>query len=286
MTPLKTKLTTLFLILFVSVFSQDLPPIVKYAPTSYGAGNQNWMISQDQNQFLFFANNEGLLEFNGSYWKLYPSPNETIIRSVKVIGDRVYTGSYMEFGFWKRKSDGLLKYQSLSAAIKSNILDDEQFWNILSYDYWVVFQSLNRIYIYNTLDNSFKIIAPSRGVVKAFKTGNAIYYQSGNQGLFEIEGGKSKLVSADPDLRENRIVNVFETGDDLLILTQRAGFYLLSQKELKKYPTEIDANFLDESTYSCESLSNGGFAIGTVSNGVFIITKEGKISYFSKERIE
>jgi hypothetical protein len=28
-------------------FSQELPPIVKYAPSAYGAGNQNWMISQE-----------------------------------------------------------------------------------------------------------------------------------------------------------------------------------------------------------------------------------------------
>jgi hypothetical protein len=55
------------------------------------------MISQDQNHYVFFANNEGLLEYNGSNWKLYPSPNE--IRSVKVIDNKVYTGSYMEFGF-------------------------------------------------------------------------------------------------------------------------------------------------------------------------------------------
>jgi hypothetical protein len=36
-------------------------------------------------------------------WELYPSPNETILRSVKVIGDKVYTGGYMEFGYWTRQ---------------------------------------------------------------------------------------------------------------------------------------------------------------------------------------
>lgn len=61
------------------------------------------MISQDQNQYLYFANNEGLLTFDGSKWDLYPSPNETIIRSVKVIGQRIYTGCYMEFGYWERQ---------------------------------------------------------------------------------------------------------------------------------------------------------------------------------------
>jgi hypothetical protein len=39
-------------------------------------------------------------EYNGSNWELYPSPNETILRSVKVIGKKVYTGGYMEFGYW------------------------------------------------------------------------------------------------------------------------------------------------------------------------------------------
>ena len=100
MIPLKTKLYILFFFLCTSLFSQELPPIVKYAPTTYEAGNQNWMISQDENHFVYFANNEGLLEFNGSNWSLYKSPNETIVRSVKVIGNNIFTGSYMEFGFW------------------------------------------------------------------------------------------------------------------------------------------------------------------------------------------
>jgi hypothetical protein len=38
--------------------------------------------------------------------------------------------------------DGLLKYSSLSKAIKSKLLDDEQFWNIINYDGWIAFQSL------------------------------------------------------------------------------------------------------------------------------------------------
>ena len=38
-------LVTLFSV--IKFFAQELPPIVKYAPNTYGAGNQNWMISQD-----------------------------------------------------------------------------------------------------------------------------------------------------------------------------------------------------------------------------------------------
>ena len=140
----------LFFLMPFLVAAQELPPIVKYSPSVYGAGNQNWMIAQDQNRFVFFANNEGLLEYNGSNWTLYPSPNETIIRSVKVIGNKIYSGCFMEFGYWIRSSDGQLKYHSLSHKIKDKILDDEQFWNIHHYEQWVDFQSLNRINNYET----------------------------------------------------------------------------------------------------------------------------------------
>ncbi|MFT5242768.1 MAG: AraC family chitin signaling transcriptional activator [Psychroserpens sp.] len=276
---MKSKICiALFLICF-SVFSQELPPIVKYAPSTYGAGNQNWMISQDENNYVFFANNEGLLEYNGSNWELYPSPNETILRSVKVIGNKVYTGGYMEFGYWTRQSNGKLKYASLSKIIVKDILDDEQFWNISHYDQWVVFQSLDRIYIYDTKASSFKIITPKNKITKSFSTKNSIYFQIENEGLFEIESGKARLVSNNSILINNRIVNVFATDEGLLIQTQLNGLYRLTGTSLSKFSTEADSEMMANSVYSSRLLSDGSYVIGTVSSGIFILTTEGKIKY-------
>ena len=260
-------------------FSQELPPIIKYSALIYEGGNQNWMISQDKNQHLYFANNEGLLEFNGSSWKLYPSPNETIIRSVKVIGNRIYTGCYMEFGFWKRQDDGRLKYTSLSTNLKNTILNDEIFWNIISYDQWVVFQSLNRIFIYDSQKGNFTIVAAKKGITKSYKTNNSIYFQSLNDGLYEIESGKSRLVSNAPILQKNRIVNVFSIDEGLLIQTEFNGFYNLVNGVLSKYSTAVDAELASTSIYSSIRQSDGSFVIGTVSKGIYILTKEGNLKY-------
>lgn len=276
---LKTKFAFLLFFIVSIVFSQELPPIIKYPPNLYSAGNQNWMISQSQNQYIFFANNEGLLEFNGSNWQLYPSPNETIIRSVKVINDRIYTGCYMEFGFWTRQSNGRLKYTSLSKTIKNKILNDEQFWNVLNYDQWVIFQSLNRIYIYDTKTNVFKIIAPGSIITKSYGTNTSIYFQTINEGLFELQSGKAHLVSNNPILKSNRIINVFAINEGLLIQTQLNGFYKLVGSTVSKFVTEADSQIETSSVYSSLILSDGSYAVGTVSNGVFILNKEGKLRY-------
>jgi len=260
-------------------FSQELPPILKYAPATYGAGNQNWMISQDKNHFVFFANNDGLLEYNGSNWTLYPTPNETIMRSVKVVGNRIYTGCYMEFGYWIRLTNGKLKYTSLSKSIKKYIQDEEQFWTILNYEQWVIFQSLNKIYIFDTKTGSFTIIKPKNDIIKAFRTNNSIYFQTAGEGLFEIENGKSKLVSNNQILKNNRIIDVFAIDEGVLIQTQYNGFYKLSGTNLTKFSTEADSEIAASSIYSSQHLSDGSFALGTVSNGIYIISKEGKIKY-------
>ena len=261
------------------LFSQELPPIVKYPSTVYGAGNQSWMISQDEQNRMYFANNDGLLEYNGTNWELYPTPNETIMRSVKVIDNKVYTGCYMNFGYWTRQTNGKLKYTSLSDTIRNKILDDEQFWNILKYDQWILFQSLNRIYIYDTKTKTFKIISPKNGVIKSFSTKNSIYYQTINEGLFEIEGGKGKLISDNPILKKYTIVNVFTIEDGLLIQTQLDGFYKLSGTALTPFSTEVDTQIKASFVYSSQRLQDGSYALGTVSNGIFILSNTGKLNY-------
>lgn len=277
---MKIKLGLIWLLLIpVFLFGQELSPIVKYNSSTYNAGNQNWMISQDSQRFMFFANNEGLLEFNGSVWTLYPSPNETIIRSVKVVGDRVYTGSYMEFGYWTREPNNHLKYNSLSSKIKSRIVDDEQFWNIFSYEQWMIFQSLDQIHIYDSKTGKFTVIAPKNSILKSFQANNSIYYQVANEGLYEIENGKGKLVSSNPVAVNNKIVAIFSADDGLLLQTQHNGFFTFINGNFAPFFSDVDDQIITSSVYSCQQLSDKGFAIGTVSNGVFILSATGKLKY-------
>jgi AraC family chitin signaling transcriptional activator len=278
---MKIKLGFIFPLLLLPFFvvAQELSPIVKYNSATYNAGNQNWMVSQDSKRFMFFANNEGLLEFNGSVWTLYPSPNETIIRSVKVVGDRVYTGCYMEFGYWTRETNNQLKYHSLSSKTKTSIADDEQFWNIFSYEKWVIFQSLNQIHIYDSKTGKFSVITPKNSILKSFQANNSIYYQVANEGLYEIENGKAKLISNNPITLNNKIVAIFSADDGLLFQTQRNGFFTFINGNFAPFFSDADDQIITSSVYSCQQLSDKGFAVGTVSNGVFILSDTGKLRY-------
>jgi AraC family transcriptional regulator, chitin signaling transcriptional activator len=269
------------LILFLSsifCFAQQLPPIVKYSKDIYNAGIQNWMISQDNQRFIYFANNEGLLEFNGSKWILNPSPNETIIRSVNCINEKIYTGAFMEFGYWERNKSGQLVYTSLSNSIKGKISDDEQFWGIFPFDNWILFQSLEKIYAYNNKTKSITIINPNSTILKAFKTTNGIYFQTA-KGLYEIDQGKSKLFLSNEIINQNKVINIFDTTNGMLLITQKQGIFRYKNGILTRFTTNIDTEIQQSNIYSSQILSDESIALGSISNGIFIISKEGSQIY-------
>lgn len=271
-----TAYTFIILVLLIAcseAISQVLPPIHNFTPGDYNSGKQNWSISQSNDKLIYVANNEGLLEFNGAKWKSYPSPNETVMRSVKVIGDKIYTGCYMEFGYWKKNNLGELKYTSLSNNLSLNLIEDEEFWSILEIDGWVVFQSLNRIYIYNPRNNTLNQIDSENVIVKMFEVDERIYFQRKDQGIYQIVNGKDTLLTDNILFKEDEVASIFSRGKELLILTRNNGFYAFKEGALRKLVSAID-NQPSLSIYNSTQLGNGDFALGTISHGVILLDKD------------
>ncbi len=272
--------TLIYAILLVNLsFAQERPPIQEYNTDVYNAENQNWSISQGENQYIYVANNKGLLEYNGAKWKLYPTPNETILRSVCAINNRIYTGNYMDFGYWEKDEKGILNYTSLSDKLKIPLVEDEQIWKIIPIDNWILFQSLNRIYIYNTNDSSYKFIETDTSITGMYKFNNDIYFQQINKGLYILKNGTSALINDNDIVKNNIIVNLFRLNDSFLLLTQDKGFYQINNDKLLEYSKLNNEVILSSSIYSALELEDESFLLGTISNGIIQLDKYGKVIY-------
>ena len=258
--------------------AQELPPITTYTSEEYKGGNQNWSISQSDENYLYIANNEGLLEYNGANWKSYASPNGTILRCVLAKNGKIYTGSYMDFGYWQRSTTGRLIYFSLGKTVYAEMIEDEHFWGIEAVDDWVLFQSLNRIYIYNIEKETVSHINTT-GIVNMYKIDDSIYFQDVNEGVFKITNGISERFDALDVLKENRIINIFGNKDELLILTETKGFFKLNKDGISKWVIPADKELEGESVYSGIELQDGSYAVGTISKGLLLLDPWGSLSY-------
>ena len=111
-----------------------LPDIINYSKPLYKAGLQNWDIKQDKNGIVYFANNEGLLSFDGRYWNNYPLPNKTIVRSVEIgPNNRIYTGGQDEIGYFSPAGNGRLQYHTLIDQIPVKDRTFGYVWDIESF---------------------------------------------------------------------------------------------------------------------------------------------------------
>jgi DNA-binding CsgD family transcriptional regulator len=272
----------ILLLAFVSstlCVSQELPPIQNFAPPEYHGENQNWDISQAKDKVIYIANSKGLLAYNGANWMLFPVPNESIIRAVHVVDDVVYTGSYMEFGYWLKDDYGMLQYTSLSQKWEGNLLPDEEFWNILDMENYIVFQSLSRIYIYNLKDGSFNYIESDTSLLKVFNLDQHIYFQRQSKGIYKIENGKEVLVYDQEPFRNDEVINMFQKEGALLILTKHNGFYRIQDGSIEQWATGADELLSQLSIYSAIQLEDKGYALGTISHGMIHLDQEGQLLY-------
>ena len=273
-----------FLIFFISfsVNSQLLSPIQSFSPDQYNAANQNWDITQSDENDIFFANNDGLLKYNGSRWTTYLSPNGSIVRSIKAVKNRVYAALYEDFGYWEKDISGNHIYVSLVNENELTVDNDEEFWNILYYDDWLIFQSLKRLIMYNDVSREIKTFEPSKNIFNSFIVEKRIYYTL-SSGLYTIENGNEKLISNDTRLKNTNqyphILNIFKKDNSILIVTDKLEFLELlpNGNLIDLYSLSTNPLFSGISVFKTIRLKDGGFAIGTVGRGLMLIDKNGNL---------
>ena len=282
---MKHFLFILFLHFFLMLPCQELPPIINFSASDYGGDNQNWMISQDENNFIYVANNKGLLEFNGSSWTTYSSPNNTILRAVNVVGNRIYTGCYEEFGYWQKDEKGQLNYTSLIPKLKDVVLNDDQIWNIIDLNEWVLFQSGHSLYFFNKETESFKTITSENIIYKVFNINNQIYYHVANEGIYLIKGGESKLIIDDKVVIEDRVINLFLINETLTLLTRNSGFFQYKNNSLSTWEILANERLKKLNIFTSITLEDNSFVVGTISNGLLKINNKGEIDYTINQKL-
>ncbi|MBD3637115.1 MAG: SpoIIE family protein phosphatase [Crocinitomicaceae bacterium] len=141
--------------------------------TEYSGGLQNWdMILSDDN-LLYFANNGGILEFNGEQWTKFELQNTEHPRSfAKDDNGTIYIGGRNEFGKLVYDDRGKPKSQKLSQKLDS--VDFKDIWRVHCIEEKTYFMSKNYIFILDSTGIE-TLESPNRLSLKtSLKVGNQI----------------------------------------------------------------------------------------------------------------
>ena len=271
--PLFILLLGLFQIALWPSHGQELPPIVNYTAEIYGANNQNWMVTQGPDNEIYAANNDGLLRFNGNRWALYPTPNQSVMRSVNAIGERIYTGFYMDFGYWLADDKGGMTYASLMDQRGIQPIEDEQFWQIFTYDKWLVAQSLQRLIMMDLATNNTVIVEAEHTLSKAFVASGQLYFHDLNHGLYTVQNGQKQLVNRSEITTTGRLVGAATVMGQTVFAHENKGLFVLEDSVFMPWSDSLNAALSEYELYSLTATKNGRLVLGTIADGLIALNQ-------------
>ncbi|GGC69539.1 hypothetical protein GCM10011387_23640 [Pedobacter quisquiliarum] len=268
-------------LLFSKVHGEDIkrigvPYIQNYSKITYASGNQNWSIARDPSGVMYFGNGEGLLSYDGKYWKQYQMPNRQIVRAVAADNrGRIYVGSYAEFGFWSIK-DNRMQYTSLKGLLPGKNALNSEIWKIYTAGDKTIFQSFSAIYIYQ--NNKISVVQAPGSFLFLHQVGERYIAEVLGKGLFELKGNRLVALAADGGQPPSDVLSILPfKNNQLLIGTRRAGLYLYDGNTYKAFQTQADDFLKAYQLNNGTRILNKYFAYGTILNGLVIIDENGAV---------
>ncbi len=253
-------------------------PFVKnYKRIDYQAGSQTWEIQQGSNGIMYFANNNGLLEFDGIEWNVYKLPNKSILRSIKSGEDGIiYAGGFNELGYFEVGEMGKAVYTSILDLIPKEFRDFGDVWKIYQHPDGIIFQTYYQIMFYK--DDTVNIIEAPSIFHFSYNVNNEYYVNDMEKGLLRYAMGDLFPLNGMEALKGEEIWGILPYDNKLLISTSSNGTYFYNGNSLKPI-TNKSTPFLKKNQIYCSVLINDDIAFGTIQDGILICDKDGNSIY-------
>ena len=100
------------------------PFITTFTQKDYPGDVQTWAFIQDSRGVIYAGNQPGVLEYDGSSWRMIPTANYSFVRSLDIDQNgRIYVGAQSDIGYLAQDSVGELRYISLLKYIPEKYRD-------------------------------------------------------------------------------------------------------------------------------------------------------------------
>ena len=241
------------------------PPITVYRPEQYNAGGQNFGVTQDANGVLYFANERGVLTYDGAWWSLIPLPRENSAMGVAADSrGRIAVGAVDDFGLIEQRPDGTQAFRSLVPLLPEGLR--KNFGQVMKIAASNGFAFATDRFVAHWDGRDLRLLENSYEEGEfhtVFSDGGKLWIGNRRGGIRQVGG--PVLV---PKLRVDAIF-----GD--LLIVRKQGLYSLAGAPLDNPASRW---LRGKSVMGATQLADGRIVASTLRDGVIVFTKDGHIS--------
>ena len=256
--------------------------INNFGPNSYRAASDNYQGIESKNGTWYFANENGVLEYDGSRWELITIKDYSSVHALlETESGKMYVGGNNEFGYIEKDSLDSFAYTSLRHLVN---MDDpiSEVWNIISLGKDIYFECREKIIRYDG-KKAFEIDI-TEGYI--FKIDHFLYASIHNRGLVKIENDTYSMIDPafnfpnDGAFRAYPMINSTGTlPPGHLLTTAFHGIYRFDHETgiVEPWPTEIDELLRKEGLADMITWRDSLYAVTTLSAGLVFLDKYGRV---------
>jgi signal transduction histidine kinase/DNA-binding response OmpR family regulator/ligand-binding sensor domain-containing protein len=255
--------------------------ITNYAPDTYGFLPQNLGLIQNRRGLIYVANQGGIMEYDGVSWRIILIPKRAVLSIAEAQDGTIYVGGNNEIGRLEQDKQGNKIYVSMVPQIEESIRDFSYVYQVLPTKDGVWFRASKHLFLWQA--NGFKVWqAKDRNASykTIFQWNGRFFAQQQTKGLMEYKNGTLRRVNGS-EILGTKGQKLFLTAkydeNRLLMGTRNSGLILFDGTTFKEFTTEMAAYLKKHSLYHGIGLSNGDFALATLTGGLVIMDGTGHL---------
>ena len=265
------KLLPIISTIFALTTSAQIPTLRNFSPIEYNGGTQNWQISEIRDNLMAFANNHGLIVFDGENWQIHRVANYTSVRSVAFDAKKlcVYAGASDEFGYFDINTATFnVEYHSLSKLLPANMRIFGEIWKIhLLPSGEVLFQG--REHLFSLRQGNKLITLKTAGAIDNSSLVGDRVYVSTNTGIYIYHGGKLSPLPGTGNLTGKRVSGVVQYNGKVMFVTMSDGLFIYDGHTATPFELDISPLLKDNNVF-CAAAGKRYIGFGTIKNGLIV----------------
>jgi len=262
---------------------QGSPLIQHYFYKDYGGSNQVWCALQDKRGVMYFGDNGGILEFDGSTWRHIQMPKRTTVRSMCADSNgTIYVGSVNEFGFLAPNNVGEMQYVSLSDSLPEDERNFQNVWKTHCTSEGVYFVSPKFVFRYS--NKKLTTINVNLTTWFAEKINDGLYLIDAQYGMCFLQ---NTVVVPLPGLIDKNYRSAISYPDNRILLANSKAEWLLydiRNKTIENFNADAKEYLVTHKIYFISRIDESRFAAVTKTGGIAIFSNSGKLIQIVNEK--
>ena len=253
-----------------------IPLLRNFLPREYRAPAQNWTYLEDGRGVVYVGNNAGVLEYDGSTWRLIPTPNRTVVRSLAADAQgRIFVGAKNEFGYLEADPLGRMRYLPLEGLVEPGARNFADIWGILPTPEGVYFSA--RDYLFRYDGRTVRTWKAETTFTLSWLVHGQVHLYERSRGPVRLEGDRLVTLPGGERFAKELVNFMVPWGGALLAGTSHQGLFLFDGTGFRPFPTDADPYFRTCVITNGVLLADGNLAVSSHTGGCFILDREGRL---------